>query len=93
METPLYFDIETIGNPDAVSLLGPVKAAGNLKDPAKIAADLADKEAKRAERAALDCDTARIVKKQGAEAISRPSASVVATAFQLPGSSGAKEAA
>lgn len=59
--TYAWFDIETRANPDAVALLGPVKPAGNLKDPAKIAADVLDKEAKRAERAALDCDTLAVL--------------------------------
>lgn len=59
--TYAWIDIETIGNPEAVALLGPVKPAGNLKDPAKIAASIAEKEAARVERAALDCDTLKVV--------------------------------
>jgi len=54
-------DIETIGNPDAVALLPEPKAHGRLKDPAKIAADIAEKKAALLADAALNALTARIV--------------------------------
>lgn len=58
---PLCFDIETVGDLTAVALLGPVKPAANLRDPVKIAASIAEREQARIDKAALDCDTARIV--------------------------------
>lgn len=56
-----YFDIETVTNPEAVALLGPVKPDSRLKDPQKILASIAEKTAARTERGALDCDTAQVV--------------------------------
>lgn len=52
----IVFDCESVGRLEAVDLLGPVKAPGNIKDPAKIAAAIAEKLEKRREDAALDCD-------------------------------------
>ena len=57
----IALDIETIGNPAAVALMPEPKAKGTLKDPAKIAADIAEKKAALAADAALDPLTARIV--------------------------------
>lgn len=53
------FDIETgAASPEVLQRVRPeFKAARNLKDPAKIAADIADKEADWLERAALDAST------------------------------------
>jgi uncharacterized protein YprB with RNaseH-like and TPR domain len=53
-------DIETIGNPEAVKLMPAPKANGRLKDPAKIAADIAEKVAAMSAEAALDALTARV---------------------------------
>lgn len=53
-------DIETIGNPAAVAQLPEPKANGRLKDPAKIAADIAEKKAAMLADAALNPLTARI---------------------------------
>lgn len=41
------FDIETLADPEMEKLLPPVKAAGNLKDPEKIKADIEEKTKKR----------------------------------------------
>jgi len=57
----LVVDAETIANPDALAVLGPVKANRSMKDPLKIALDLQEKTRKRAEDGALDIDTAQIV--------------------------------
>jgi predicted PolB exonuclease-like 3'-5' exonuclease len=55
-------DIETIGNPEAVALMPePEVKAGNVKDPAKIAAKQAEAKAAQLEKAALDPLTARII--------------------------------
>lgn len=54
-------DIETIADPAAKACLEPVKAKANLKDPAKIAADIAEKEAERDAKMGVDIDTLRIV--------------------------------
>lgn len=53
----IVVDIETIPHPDAVAWFGPVKPKANLVDPVKIAADVAEKEAARAEGFGLDPDT------------------------------------
>lgn len=53
-------DIETIGNKDAVALMPQPTASGRLKDPAKIAADIAEKTAAMFADAALDPLTARV---------------------------------
>lgn len=54
-------DIETMADPRAKDWLEPVKARANLKDPAKIAADIVEKEADRADKLGLDIDCLRIV--------------------------------
>lgn len=53
-------DIETIGNEDALKKMPEPKAKKTLKDPAKIAADIAEKKADMASEAALNPLTARI---------------------------------
>lgn len=54
-------DIETMANPDAVALMPePEVKTGNLKDPDKIAAKLAEAKANMLDKAALDPLTARI---------------------------------
>ena len=53
-------DIETIPNPDTFHLMPEVEAKKNLKDPAKIAADIADKKAAQHDKAALDPLTGRV---------------------------------
>lgn len=53
-------DIETIGNTEAVKLLPEPKPSKRLKDPAKIAADIAEKKAAQMEGLALDALTARV---------------------------------
>jgi predicted PolB exonuclease-like 3'-5' exonuclease len=57
----LILDLETIAIPDAASLVEPVEAAKNLKDPEKIAADIAKKTADQIDKAALYPWTARII--------------------------------
>lgn len=59
----IVFDVETGPAPDDVlDKLKPIfEADGRLKDPAKIAADLADKEAAWKERAALSALTGQIL--------------------------------
>jgi predicted PolB exonuclease-like 3'-5' exonuclease len=59
--TPIVIDIETCAHPDAALYLEPVQAARNLKDPAKIAADIAEREADRASRLGLDWNVGRVV--------------------------------
>jgi len=55
------FDIETIGNKDAVALMPePEVKTGNLKDPDKIAAKIAEAKAEVESKAALDPLTARV---------------------------------
>jgi len=57
----IALDIETMANPDAVALMPePDVKTGNLKDPDKIAAKIAEAKAEQAEKAALDPLTARI---------------------------------
>ena len=55
------FDIETAPLADAETYLPTPKPRANLKDPAKIEADLADKAAAALDKAALDPDLCRIV--------------------------------
>src|SRR3990167_3602729 len=57
----IILDIETVPHPDAHQWAEPVKAAGNLKDPEKIAADLEAKRQKQADEFGLDPDCNRIV--------------------------------
>ena len=56
----IALDIETIGNEDALKHMPEPKAKKTLKDPAKIAADIAEKKAEMASEAALNPLTARI---------------------------------
>jgi predicted PolB exonuclease-like 3'-5' exonuclease len=58
---PLVFDIETAPLPNASDYLDPVEAAKNLKDPVKIAADIAERAAEQLGKCALDPNVARIV--------------------------------
>lgn len=53
----VILDIETLAHPSAASWLDPVKADGRLKDPEKIAADIAEKTAARDAEAGLHPDT------------------------------------
>jgi len=57
----LFFDIETQANPEALDSAPEPKAAGNLKDPEKIAADIAAKKTELIEKAALDPDYGKIL--------------------------------
>ncbi len=52
----MFLDIETRTNEKAVAMLDPIKAPGNLKDPAKIQAAIEEKTQERLERAPLDSD-------------------------------------
>lgn len=54
-------DIETAPHPKAADYLEPVEPARNLKDPEKIAADVAKRERDRSELLALDWNVNRIV--------------------------------
>jgi hypothetical protein len=58
--TRLFFDIETAANPTALALMPEPKAPGNLKDPVKIEAAVAEKKADQTAMAALDPDYARV---------------------------------
>jgi DNA polymerase elongation subunit (family B) len=57
----LFLDIETQANPETIALMPEPKAPGNLKDPAKIEAAIAEKKAEWIETAALDPDYGRIL--------------------------------
>lgn len=57
----LLCDVETVPHPDAHQWAEPVKAARNLKDPEKVAADLSEKSRKQADEFGLDPDCNRIV--------------------------------
>ena len=61
MERFCVFDIETVPLADAEVYIPPPKPRANLKDPAKIDADLAEKVAALLEKAALDPDLCRVV--------------------------------
>ena len=61
MERFCAFDIETAPLVDAELYLPAPKPRANLKDPAKIEADVAGKTAAALEKAALDQDLCRIV--------------------------------
>lgn len=54
------FDIETIPNPDAIPFLPEPTAPRNIKDPAKIAAAIAEKKASQVADMALDPLTGRV---------------------------------
>ena len=56
----LILDIETLPHPDAQYWLPPVRAAGNLKDPVKIAASISERQAERDDKLGLDPDCLRI---------------------------------
>jgi hypothetical protein len=58
--TPIILDLETCGLPNAADFLEPVSAAKNLKDPAKIQADIEQRTAERLEKLALDWNVGRI---------------------------------
>lgn len=58
--SPIIIDVETVGLPDAADYLEPVQAAKNLKDPEKIAADIASRTAERNDKLALDWNVGRI---------------------------------
>jgi hypothetical protein len=60
MTPRLFFDIETRANPAALAHLPEPEAPANYKDPAKIAAYLAEKKAQLAAQAALDPDTGHV---------------------------------
>lgn len=53
----IVLDIETRALPEAAQWFDPVKPKANLVDPVKIAADIAEKEAARADGFGLDPDT------------------------------------
>ena len=53
----LCLDIETITDPSKIDLLPPVEAAKNLKDPAKIQADIAEKQQAQRDKMGLDPTT------------------------------------
>lgn len=57
------YDIETSSLPrdHLLRIMPEFKAAGNLKDPAKIAADIEDKKQSWLERAALDATTGKVL--------------------------------
>lgn len=57
----IILDLETIPDPKALDCFGPVKPKANLKDPAKIAEDIKEKEQARAESMGLDADACMIV--------------------------------
>jgi len=59
--SPIVVDLETAGLPNAIDFLEPVQPAKNLKDPAKIAADVEQRTAERFEKLALDWNVGRIV--------------------------------
>jgi hypothetical protein len=61
MSQLLFVDIETVGNPVMEQFLKPPQAPKNYKDPQKIAAYVANKQADQVSRMALDIDYARIV--------------------------------
>lgn len=52
--SPICFDLETAGLPNAADFLEPVTPDARLKDPDKIAADIEGKTAARLEKLALD---------------------------------------
>lgn len=57
----IAFDVETAPLPDAGDYLEQPDAPGNYKDPAKIAAFIAEKHAENLERCGLDVDLCRVV--------------------------------
>lgn len=59
--SPIVFDIETCGLPNAADYLDPCVPDARLKDPDKIAADIDAKISSRNEKLALDWNVGRIV--------------------------------
>ena len=59
--SPIVFDIETAGLPNAADFLEPVEADKRLTDPTKIKASIAEREQARAEKYGLDWNIGRIV--------------------------------
>lgn len=59
--SPICIDIETAGLPNVADYLEPVQAARNLKDPEKIAADIAQRTEERDSKVGLDWNVGRIV--------------------------------
>lgn len=57
----IVFDIETAPLPDAGDYLEPAEAPANYKDPAKIAAAIAEKQAEALSKCGLDVDLCRVV--------------------------------
>lgn len=57
----IVIDIETIASPKVADLLDPVKPPANYKDPAKIAAYCAEKQAERIANAGLEADLCEVV--------------------------------
>lgn len=57
----IILDLETAPISDAAVYIEPVKAPGNYRDEAKIAAYCAEKQAEKVDKAALDPDLCRIV--------------------------------
>ena len=57
MTRSLSLDIETIADPSKVDQLPPVEAAKNLKDPAKVQADIAEKQQAQRDKMGLDPTT------------------------------------
>src|SRR5262245_26756456 len=57
----LVLDIETVATPEAASLLDPVRAPANYKDPAKIEAYCTEKLAERTASAALEADLCEVI--------------------------------
>lgn len=60
MNNFLYFDIETIADPEAVKIFPEPTPPANYKDPEKIAAYIAEEKAKQISQAALDPDYGRV---------------------------------
>ncbi len=58
---PIVFDIEPAPLPDAAEYFEPAEAPANYKNPAKIAAAIAEKQAEALSKCSLDVDLCRIV--------------------------------
>jgi len=58
---PIVFDVETIGSPDAESMLDPVRPPANYRDEFKIKTYVQDKLAERIATASLEPDLCEIV--------------------------------
>ena len=92
MERFCVFDIETVALADAAAYIPPPKPRANLKDPAKIEADIAEKRAAVLEKAALDPDLCRVVAAAW-DCYGQAESAVCEDAAQEAGSSGAVLAA